>query len=66
MEQSELELMEHFILAYAAGDLPAWFYRLWLSLSTVPLFKNEEKQQVRPLGIRHTLVRLAHAEVIGQ
>ena len=55
-----------FALAYTGGSLPAWFYRLWLSLSTVPIYKTAEQQDVRPLGIRHSLVRVFHWEVMAQ
>ena len=37
MEDEEVEVLERFGMAYVSGDLPAWFYRLWLSLQTVPL-----------------------------
>lgn len=43
MEQQEVELLEQFFLAYTAGELPPWFYSLWLSLQTVPLFKDNKK-----------------------
>ena len=66
MEQGDLDLFEQFGLAYVAGDLPSWFYCLWLSLQTVPLFKTAEKDRVRPLGIRHSLTRLFHKEVMIQ
>ena len=66
MEQRGVELLEQFFLAYTAGELPPWFYRLWLSLATVPMYKTVQKDELRPLGIRHSLVRLCHAEVIGQ
>ena len=66
MEDREIERLEAFILAYTAGSLPAWFYRLWLSLSTVPLYKTAEQRDVRPLGIRHSLVRVCHMEVMTQ
>ena len=66
LEDREVELLEAFALAYTAGSLPAWFYRLWLSLSTVPIYKTAEQQDVRPLGIRHSLVRVFHQEVMVQ
>ena len=55
MEDREIELLETFALAYTAGSLHDWFYRLWLSLSTVPIYKTAEQQDVRPVGIRHLL-----------
>ena len=62
----ELDLLEQFFLAYTAGELPAWFYSLWLSLQAVPLYKDDKKVDVRPLGIRHSMIRLFHKEVISQ
>ena len=32
---------------------------------TVPLFKNDKKEAVRPIGIRNPLVRLLHKEVVA-
>ena len=66
LEQAEVELLEQFGLAYTAGELPPWFYRLWLTMQTVPLYKTAQQDSVRPLGIRHTLPRLFHAEVMAQ
>ena len=64
MEAEELALLEEFGLAYTSGELPPWLYRLWLSMQTVPLYKTAEKEDVRPLGIRHSLPRLFHREVM--
>ena len=66
MEPEELVLLEQFGLAYLSGELPAWFYQLWLSMEAVPLFKDEDLVDVRPLAIRHTLSRLFHREVADQ
>ena len=66
LEQTDLDLLEEFGLAYVAGDLPPWLYSLWLSLQTVPLYKTAERKRVRPLGIRHSLPRLFHREVMLQ
>ena len=66
LEGPELALLEKFGLAYTAGKLPAWFYRLWLSLMTVPLYKSGAKTDCRPLGIQHTIPRLFHSQVALQ
>ena len=58
--------MEELGLDYVAGKLPPWFYRLWLSVQTVPLNKTADRQAIRPLGIRHPLARLFHKEVMLQ
>ena len=49
MEEWEMTLLHEFGIAYVSGDLPPWFYRLWLTLQTVAPYKNEEKSDVRPL-----------------
>ena len=66
MDEHEMELLEQFGMAYTSGDLPPWFYRLWLTLNTVPLFKDALQVDVRPLGIRHCLTRVFHREVVEQ
>ena len=48
------------------AELPPWFYKVWLSVNTVPLFKNEKKEAVRPTGIRNPLVRHFHKDVVAQ
>ena len=49
MEREEMELLEEFGMKYLQGDLPPWFYRVWLSVQAVALFKNKEKTAFRPL-----------------
>ena len=66
METEEIAILEEFGLAYLAGEMPAWFYQLWLSLSTVPLYKDDDLIDVRPLGVRHPLIRVFHREVARQ
>ena len=66
MEEEELRLLEEFGLAYTAGQLPGWFYRLWLSTQTVPVYKTPLQTDVRPLGVRNQLVRSFHKEVVIQ
>ena len=53
MEREEMELLEEFGMKYLQGDLPPWFYTVWLSVQTVALFKNKGKTAVRPLGMRN-------------
>merc|ERR1711867_61898 len=66
MEDEEVEVLERLGMAYVSGDLPPWFYRLWLSLQTVPMYKTAQQSDVRPLGVRHTLTRVFHREVATQ
>ena len=66
LEDGELENLEIFALQYAAGKLPPWLYRLWLSTQTVPMHKTAARDAIRPIGIRHSWPRLFHKEIISQ
>ena len=66
MEREQMELFEEFGLKYLQGDLPAWFYTVWLSVQAVALFKNRENTAVRPLGMRNPLLKQFHREPITQ
>ena len=58
--------MERLGMAYIRAELPSWFYKVWLSLQTVALYKSADKADVRPLGLRNSLVKVFHKEVISQ
>ena len=60
------DMHKEFGLRYLSGDLPVWFYEIWLCVMTVPLFKNENLEAVRPIGIRNPLVRELHKAVVTQ
>ena len=66
MDDIEMNLLEKFGLAYTGSELPDWFYRVWLLLQTVALFKTAEKSDVRPLGLRNSLIKVFHREVMNQ
>ena len=66
MTDQQMESFENFGLRYLCGELPAWFYQVWLSVMTVPLFKNDKQEAVRPIGIRNPLVRDLHKAVVIQ
>ena len=66
LDQQSMDRLEQLGPAYTAGKLPPWFYKLWLTTQTVPLYKTAEQETIRPLGIRHSLVRLFHKEVMNQ
>ena len=66
LDDDEMRLLEVFGMAYVKSELPAWFYKVWLSLQTVALFKTAEKTDVRPLGFRNSLVKVFHKEVMKQ
>ena len=66
MEREEMDLLEEFGMKYIRGDLPAWFYVVWLTVQTVALFKNRHQSAVRPLGMRNPLLKQFHREVTTQ
>ena len=56
--------METFCLRYVNGDLTPWFYKVWGSVSTFPLFKNSLRDSLRPVGVKSSLVRTIHKKVV--
>ena len=66
MTEEQMLLLENFGLRYLGGELPPWFYQVWLTVMTVPLFKSAEQSAVRPIGIRNPLVREFHKAVVSQ
>ena len=63
MNDDSMNLLESFAMRYVKGELPGWFYVVFPSCQTVPLYKNDQ-HQLRPLGIKNPLVRSIHKEVI--
>ena len=57
--------LEDFGMRYLRGELPPWFYTVWLTVQTVPLYKTEERDTIRPIGIRNPLVKALHREVVS-
>ena len=66
MEDHEIRLFEEFALAYSAGELPHWFYRIFQSLQTVAPFKDNGREAVRPLGLKNSMVKMFNKEVVSQ
>ena len=66
MEEEDMMLLEEFGMSYLQGDLPKWFYPLWLTVQTVPIFKNSGRCAVRPLGLRTPLLKVFHKQVVSQ
>ena len=66
MEDHEMKLLERFGMAYIRAELPTWFNRVWLTVQTVPIYKTQEKTDVRPLGLRNSLVKVFHRQVMSQ
>ena len=66
MNQEQMPLLEQFGVKYLNGDLPEWFYCVWLSVETLGLFKTVDKDKVRPIGIRNPLAKSFHRQAIQQ
>ena len=52
-----MERLEEFGMRDLTGDLPMWWYKVWSTVATVPLFKTPEQTAVRPVGIMPCLER---------
>ena len=66
MDDDKMSALESFGLRYLRGDLPPWFYTVFLALQSVALYKDSDKDAVRPIGVKHSLVRTFHREVVKQ
>ena len=66
-EFSEAQMLdlENFAMRHGNGELPGWWYSVWPSVQTVALYKDEEQDKIRPLGIRNPLIKAIHQEVIN-
>ena len=47
LDANEMTLLEDFGLCYLQGDMPAWFYSVFLSSQAVALYKTEEMTAVQ-------------------
>ena len=65
-EEREEDMFEVFALSYLNGNLPPWWYRVWESVTSVPLFKTAEQDPsvIRPIGIKSSLLRVLHRQVV--
>ena len=66
LDGDRMGCLEGFGLRYLRGELPPWFYSVFLANQSVALFKDSGKVAVRPIGVKHTLVRSLHREVVKQ
>ena len=63
-EEPQLWLLETLSLRYLNGELTPWFYKVWGSVSTFPLFKNILRDALRPVGVKSSLIRSLHKQVV--
>jgi hypothetical protein len=61
--KEDMAKLEEFGMRYLTGQLPTWWYRVWLTVATVPLYKTIARTAVRPIGIRPCLSRAIHKVV---
>ena len=66
MEEGDMTKLEDFSMLYLTGALPPWFYAVWGSVTTVPLFKTRERTSLRPVGVMTPLIRTLHSLVIKE
>ena len=64
LDDEEIGLLEDFGMRYLKGELPSWFYPVWLTVQTVPLFMSEQQNTLRPVGVRNPLLKVWHREVV--
>ena len=62
-EDWQMERLEQFGIRYLSGQLPPWWYKVWLSLTTVALYKNSTQDTIRPIGIEPCLAKTLHKMV---
>ena len=56
-EAEPMGRLEEFGMRYLTGDLPMWWYKVWSTVATVPLYKTSTQNTVRPVGIMPSLKR---------
>ena len=66
LEEEDMLLLEEFGMKYLGGLLPCWFYPVWLTVQTVPLYKTDDQDTIRPVGVRNPLINTWNGEVVIQ
>lgn len=66
MEEEHMKLLEDWGKRFLDGLLPPWFYVVWLSIQTVPLYKTTTRNTVRPIGMRNPLSKLLNRMMINE
>ena len=47
LEAEHMRLLEDWAEKFLQGKLPPWFYELWLSIQTVPLYKSSRQDTIQ-------------------
>ena len=56
MEDREVKQLEKLGLVYLPGELPPWFYRIWLCIQTVALYKT---------ALQKDIIKVFHKEAMS-
>ena len=48
--QEQMAKLEDFGMRYLVGELPMWWYKVWVTVATAPLYKTPARTSVRPVG----------------
>ena len=65
---STWDMLDNFAMRHVGGTLPAWYYKVCMTVETVPLFKTagQDPSLLRPIGMRNPFIKTIHREVIKQ
>ena len=55
--QEQMSKLEDFGMRYLVGELPVWWYKVWITVATAPLYKTSARTSVRPVGVLPCLER---------
>ena len=66
LEAEHMRLLEDWAQRFLQGELPPWFYEVWLSIQTVPLYKSSRQDTIRPIGIQNPLFKLINGLMIKE
>ena len=66
MDGEQMKLLEDWSRRFLQGEMPPWFYVVWLSIQSIPLYKTDKKESIRPIGMRNPLSKLLNGLMIGE
>ena len=61
---NQMSDLEDLAMRHVRGDLPSWWYTVWPIVKTVALYKDEDREAVRPLEISNPLIKSIHRETM--
>ena len=65
---SSWDMLDNFAMRHVSGTFPPWYYKVCMTVETVPTFKtsDQDPSALRPIGMRNPLIKTIHREVIRQ